>query len=149
MGKCSENSNGIDFIDIKTDVDCYRCGVFCFCLMSFLCSISAISLDRDKLEIIIHIVVTCIFLLVTIFIDKIVYALRLPTHHLIVYENEVIYQKGKKRFVYKISEISYQFYPWYFDTLPHLKITSKEEEHYIQITRKQYKLFEQFLEARI
>lgn len=149
MGKCFENSNGTDFIDIKTDVDCYRCGVFCFCLMSFWGSIFSIAFDRDKLEIIINIVLTCIFLLVTIFIDKIVYALRLPTHHLIVSENEVIYQKGKKRFVYKISEISYQFYPWDCDSLPQLKITSKEEEHYIQITKKQYKLFEQFLEARI
>ena len=60
MGKCSENSNGTDFIDIKTDVDCYRCGVFFFCLMSFLCSIFSIAFDRDKLEIIINIVLTCI-----------------------------------------------------------------------------------------
>ena len=146
MGKRSENSNGIDFLDIKTGVDIYRWFAFLVFAMAFLCSIFSIAFDRDKLEIIIHIVLTCIFLLMMIFMDKIVYALRLPTHHLIVSENEVIYKKGKKRFVYKISEISYQFYPWYpsIDIPPQLKITSNKDEHYIPITRKQYKLFKQF-----
>lgn len=63
-----------------------------------------------------------------------------------VSKDEIIYKKGKKRFVYKTNETSYTFHPFIESfELPLLVIVSKDREHYISITKKQFQLMDKFL----
>ena len=80
--------------------------------------------------------------------DKIVYIFKFPTNHLIVSNNEIIYKKRNMQFVYKTCETNLNFHSFFEDMegISQLHISSKENEHYIPITKKQYKLIMMFLE---
>ena len=150
MGKRTKNCSRVDFLDMKTGIDVYR-GIILVILSSLLSGTIAASIYyRGNMDLFVLILLDIIFMLLSIFIDKVVYIFRLPTNHLIVTKNEIVFKKGKKRFVYKVNETSYKFHSFFedFESLSQIHIFSKDKEHYIQITKKQYKMMVEFLEKK-
>lgn len=110
MGKRTKNCSRVDFLDMKTGIDVYR-GIILVILSSLLSGTIAASIYyRGNMDLFVLILLDIIFMLLSIFIDKVVYIFRLPTNHLIVTKNEIVFKKGKKRFVYKVNETSYKFH---------------------------------------
>lgn len=147
MDKRSESCNRLDVLELKTGINVYRLFVFCSFVMSLTCSVSAIAFNRDITETIISFLLSFAFLLLTVFMDKLVYVLKLPTNLLIISKNEIIYKKRKKQLTFKIDEISYKFHPFYedFETVSLLVIASNDELFHIAITKKQFNLLERYL----
>lgn len=147
MDKRIEESVRHDFLELKTGIDVYRTFTFVGLGLALVCAVCCLVFHRDITEIIITFLASFSFLLVTIFMDKIVYALKLPTNHLIIEKNEIIYKKRKKEIVLKLDEITYKFHPFYegFETVSLLVIASCDELFHIPITKKQFDLMEQYL----
>lgn len=89
-------------------------------------------------------------LMFSIFTEKIVYALRLPSNHLIVTKDEIIHKKRKEQVVFKLNEVSYKFHPFYEDfmSVSLLAINTKKDQYLISMTKKQFKQIKQFLEEK-
>ena len=149
MDKICRNSNGPDVLTIKTGINLYRCFTFVLFVLSAIVSIFAMANNRDKFESVFSLFMSLIFLLITVFMDKLVYVLKIPTNYLIVSKNEIIYKKRKKQFIYKTSEISCKFHSFFedFESLSQLHIISSNDELYVSITKKQYELIKQVLEV--
>lgn len=86
----------------------------------------------------------------TIFMGKIVDILNLPSNYLLITKSEILYKKGKKQFTFKISEIKYEFHSFFedFESLSQLVIFSSDITYYVNITKKQFRLIEQFLKIK-
>ena len=152
MDKRTKNSNGSGILDIKTGIGVYRGFTFVSCVLAFWMGILSVVFSRGITEILVNIVIACILLLMVIFMKKIVYALRLPSYHLFVTQNEITYKKGRKKFVYKVDDINLFFHEFTLDSPSHLQISfisSKEEDLYIMITKRQYKLMKEVLDCDI
>ena len=149
MDKRIEISSGMVALNIKTGINLYRCFTFVLFALSLILSIGYMVLYPNKvIEIITFLFCSFLFLLITVLMDKLVYIFKLPTNHLIVSKNEIVYKKGRHKFAYKTNEISYEFHSFFedFESISQLKLISNDKEHYILITKKQYKLIKQFLE---
>ena len=150
MDKRTKNSNGSGILDIKTGIGVYRGVAFVSCVLAFWAVIVYIAEGQGKTEILVSIVIACILLLMVIFMENIVYALRLPSYHLFVTQNEITYKKGRKKFVYKVDDINLSFHKFNLDLPSQLQISfisSKEEDLYIMVTKRQYKLIKEFLDC--
>ena len=147
MDKCTISSNGHHILEIKTGINHYR-GIsiclFIFCTYMFILNVV---FHRHIAEIAISITMACVSLLISIFTEKIVCIFRLPTYHLIVSNDQIIYKTRKTQFIYKIDETILKFHPFYegFETVSLLHIHSNEQENYIAITKKQYELIKKFI----
>ena len=84
MDKICRNSNGPDVLTIKTGINIYRCFTFVLFGLSAIVSIFAMANNRGKFEIVFSLFMSLIFLLITVFMDKLVYVLKIPTNYLIV-----------------------------------------------------------------
>lgn len=147
MDKRIEDRSRLPVLELKTGINLYRCFILCVFALSLMGFIFAIAFHRDITEILITFFASISFLLIVIFMDKLVYDLNLPTNYLIISKNEIIYKKRKKQFIFNIAEISYKFHPFYedFEALSLLVIASNNELFHIAITKKQFNLLEQYL----
>ena len=147
MGRSTKNSNRKSFLDIKTGINLYRSFVLTLLILTLACTILSLIFNRNITEIISLILLDLIFILLFIFMDKVVYILKLPTNHLIVTKDEFVFKKGRKSFVYKLNETSYKFHSFFedFESLSQFHIFSKKREHFILITKKQHKMMVEFL----
>ena len=150
MGKCFTENIGFDILIIKTGINLYRTIPFFLCIMTLMMSVFGIVLDSKRIiEIHAYFFISLACLLLTIFMDKLVYVLKFPTNYLIVSKKEIVYKTRKKKFVYPTNTISYEFHSFFEDwtSLSVLKLISNDEVHYIEITQKQYKLMKQLLDG--
>ena len=95
MDKMIRNSNGLDVLTIKTGINLYRSFTFVLFGLSAIVSFFSMAYNRDKFEIAFSLFMSLIFLLITVFMDKLVYVLKIPTNYLIVSKDEIIYKKEK------------------------------------------------------
>lgn len=148
MDKRCKKSDRQVVLKLKTGINLYRAFMFILFFISLLFFVSTI-IDKssDKNVILITFLSSFMLLLTTIFMDKIVYWLNLPTDYLIVTKSEVVYKKRKKETTYKLEESKLEFHSFFEDlestSLLHIKSNSKED--FIPITKKQYKNIIRFL----
>ena len=151
MDKSNEKNISGKFLSLKTGIPIYRSIVLVLFLLSFIFFIGSIIYNRDKSEIIGSLIFSFVFLMFAIFMEKIVYFLRLPANRLIVTKDEIIHKKRKNQVVFKLNEVSYKFHPFYedFTSASLLAINSKNAQvYYITITKKQFKQIKKFLEEK-
>lgn len=151
MDKRSNSSHRMAILNIKTGINLYRAFAFVLFSLTLMITIFFVIFNRNMMEITISVIINCLLILILIFMDKIVYIFKFPTNHLIVSNNEIIYKKRNMQFVYKTCETNLKFHSFFEDmeSISLLHISSKENEHYISITKKQYKLIMMFLENNV
>ena len=150
MDERLEISDGLDILNIKTGINLYRSFTFVLLVLSIICCFLFSIFNRDIAEIIGSLLLSFIFFLLTVFMDKLVYVLNLPTNHLLVSKKEIVYKTNKKQLVFKANEISYDFHSFFenFESISRLRIVSSEKEYYISITKKQFDLINDILSNR-
>lgn len=110
MDKRFKVNNKSLFLKIKTGIDVYRT-VFIFLLgLSLIGSIICLIFKRENIEIIILFLLSFVFFLLALNIDKLVYILNLPTNYLLIYKDKFIYVKKKKQLIFEINNIKYEFH---------------------------------------
>ena len=150
MGKCFTENIGSDILIIKTGINLYRTIPFFLCIMTLMMSVFGIVLDSKRIiEIHAYFFISLACLLLTIFMDKLVYVLKFPTNYLIVSKKEIVYKTRKKKFVYSTNTISYEFHSFFedFESLSQLKISEGDKIHFFLITKKQFESIEKFLKT--
>ena len=132
------------FLKIKTGIDVYRT-VFIFLLgLSLIGSIICLIFKRENIEIIILFLLSFVFFLLALNIDKLVYILNLPTNYLLIYKDKFIYVKKKKQLIFEIKNIKYEFEN--LESLSRLVIIEGDKIYYFCITKKQFKSIKSFLQ---
>lgn len=149
MDKWNKNNNGLDFLKIKTGISLYRCLTVVISSLSIICSILFLINRQHLIYIVVSFLLGLSFLLLTIFMDKIVYICKLPTNYLLIYKDKIIYVKNKKQIVFETNKISYEFHSFFedFESLSQLKISEGNEIHFFLITKKQFESIEKFLKT--
>lgn len=149
MDKWNKNNNGLDFLKIKTGISVYRCFTFVISGLSMICSILYLINRQHLIYIVVSFLLGLSFLLLTIFMDKIVYICKLPTNYLLIYKDKIIYVKNKKQIVFETNKISYEFHSFFedFESLSQLKISEGDKIHFFLITKKQFEAIEKFLKT--
>ena len=100
MGKCFTENIGSDILIIKTGINLYRTIPFFLCIMTLMMSVCCIVLDSKRIiEMHASFFISLACLLLTIFMDKLVYVLKFPTNYLIVSKKEIVY----KMYIYTFS----------------------------------------------
>ena len=150
MDKRIERSNRLGVLKIKTDITLYRCIAIVLSILSIICGVLYLTNNYNWLVVIISFLIGVGLLLMTIFMGKIVDILNLPSNYLLITKSEILYKKGKKQFTFKISEIKYEFHSFFedFESLSQLVIFSIDITYYVNITKKQFRLIEQFLKNK-
>ena len=149
MDKWNRNNNGLDFLKIKTGISLYRCLTVVISSLSMICSILFLINRQHLIYIVVSFLLGLLFLLLTIFMDKIVYICKLPTNYLLIYKDKIIYVKNKKQIVFETNKISYEFHSFFedFESLSQLKISEGDKIHFFLITKKQFESIEKFLKT--
>lgn len=149
MDKWNKNNNGLDFLKIKTGISLYRCLTVVISSLSIICSILFLINRQHLIYIVVSFLLGLSFLLLTIFMDKIVYICKLPTNYLLIYKDKIIYVKNKKQIVFETNQISYEFHSFFedFESLSQLKISDGDKIHFFLITKKQFETIEKFLKT--
>ena len=134
---------GRDFLDIKTGINIYRGIIFIFGIVNLEFIILGLKFNRDILEIKVATILEAIVILIIIFMERIIYILHLPTNHLIVSKENIIFKKRKIVFNHRINECRFIFYSSFQDTIdscfmPVLVIEDENNHYEVFITRKQY-----------
>ena len=134
---------GRDFLDIKTGISIYRGIIFIFGIVNLEFIILGLKFNRDILEIIVASILEVIIILIIIFMERITYILHLPTNHLIVSKEIIIFKKRKIIFNHRINECHFTYYSSFNDTIdscfiPVLIVEVENTRYEIFITRKQY-----------
>lgn len=148
MDKRSKVNNKSLFLKIKTGIDVYRT-VFIFLLgLSLIGSIICLIFKRENIEIIILFLLSFVFFLLALNIDKLVYILNLPTNYLLIYKDKFIYVKKKKQLIFEINNIKYEFHSFFenLESLSRLVIIEGDKICYFCITKKQFKSIKNFLQ---
>lgn len=149
MDKWNENSTGMDFLKVKTGINLYRCLTIVIFGLSGICGILYLIYNRNLIHILVSFILSLSFLILTIFMNKLVYICKLPTNYLLIYKDKIIYVKKKKQIIFEINKISYEFHSFFedFESLSQLKISEGDKTHYFLITKKQFKSIEKFLQT--
>lgn len=149
MDKLNKNNKGLDFLKIKTGISLYRCLTVVISSLSMICSILFLINRQHLIYIVVSFLLGLSFLLLTIFMDKIVYKCKLPTNYLLIYKDKIIYVKNKKQIVFETNKISYEFHSFFedFESLSQLKISEGDKIHFFLITKKQFESIEKFLKT--
>lgn len=149
MDKWNKNNNGLDFLKIKTGISLYRCLTVVISSLSMICSILFLINRQHLIYIVVSFLLGLSFLLLTIFMDKIVYICKLPTNYLLIYKDKIIYVKNKKQIVLETNKISYEFHSFFedFESFSQLKISEGDKIHFFLITKKQFESIEKFLKT--
>jgi hypothetical protein len=149
MDKWNKNNNGLDFLKIKTGISLYRCLTVVISSLSIICSILFLINRQHLIYIVVSFLLGLSFLLLTIFMDKIVYICKLPTNYLLIYKDKIICVKNKKQIVFETNKISYEFHSFFedFESLSQLKISEGDKIHFFLITKKQFESIEKFLKT--
>lgn len=135
-----------DYIIIKTGINVYRACFFLLFSMCFVFLVGSIICKRDIVEIISSSVLTVIFLLCIIFMEKMIDILHLPTHKLIVSKENIIYYK-KKPIEFKLSDVKLEFGPVLDSVIPLLVIRDQKDILLaVSITKKQYLRIMEFIQ---
>lgn len=147
MDKRIERNNRLDFLKIKTNIGLCRGVTIVLSLLSIFCGVLYTIYNYNWVVILLSFLIGGVLLLMTIFMDKVVEILHLPLNYLLISKSEILYKKGKKKFLFKISEIKYEFHSFFedFDQLSQLIIFSSDTKYYVNISKKQYELIERFL----
>ena len=149
MGKRVEVNKQPVILDLKTGINLYRFAIMLFPFPEAISMFIAYTIlaPNKIIEIIVCLFISIACILIIIFMNKIVYFLKLPTNHLIISKDEITYKKGKKESVYKIDEVNYKFHSFFedFEHVPLLEIISDDKAEYVAITKKQFNLMKQFL----
>ena len=150
MDKGNEIGNGLDFLKIKVGIYLYRGATFFgafFCMLM----IYPFWLNYEYVGTVIIILLCLTFILLTIFMGKLAYVFHLPTYHLLVYQDKIIYAKGKKPLMFEIEKIKYEFHSVWEDLFSpsQLVISTDDDKYYFAITRKQFNAMERFLKNKI
>ena len=147
MDKRIEKSNRLGILKIKTNISLYRALTIVLSILSIVCGILYLTHNYNWIVILIFFLIGVVLLLMTIFMSKIVEILNLPLNYLLITKKEILYKKGKKQFIFKIEEIKYEFHSFFedFESLSQLIIFSRDDTYYVNITKKQFNLIEQFL----
>ena len=149
MDKWSERSNRLDVLKINTNINLYKSVTIVLSILSIICGVLYLIYNYNLMVIIISFFIGIVLLLMTIYMSKIVEKLNLPSNYLLITKNEILYKKGKKQIIFKISEIKYEFHSFFedFESLSQLIIFSGDVEYHVNITKKQFRLIEQFLKS--
>ena len=148
MDKRFKVNNKSLFLKIKTGIDVYRT-VFIFLLgLSLIGSIICLIFKRENIEIIILFLLSFVFFLLALNIDKLVYILNLPTNYLLIYKDKFIYIKKKKQLIFEINNIKYEFHSFFenLESLSRLVIIEGDKIYYFCITKKQFKSIKNFFQ---
>ena len=139
MDKWNKNNKRLAFLKIKTGINLYRCFTIVISSLSMICSILYLINRQHLIYIVVSFLLGLSFLLLTIFMDKIVYICKLPTNYLLIYKDKIIYVKNKKQIVFETNKISYEFHSFFedFESLSQLKISEGDKIHFFSITKKQ------------
>lgn len=150
MDKRLKMGNQLPVLKIKTGIDLYRSISILIFGLSLICCISfaIMGYTKNAVPIIISLLFSFVFLLLAIFMEKLVYLFNLPTNYLLIFKDKIIYKKSKKQITFILSETKYEFHSFFedFESLSQLKLTSNDEECFILITKKQFKAMKQFLQ---
>lgn len=149
MDKRIEKNNRLGVLKIKTNIEVYRVVTGALSIFHIYCGVlyCIYIYNYSWIEILVSFLIGVVLLLMTIFMSKIVEILTLPSNYLLITKSEILYKKGKKQFTFKICEIKYEFHSFFedFESLSQLIIFSKDDTYYVNITKKQFILIEQFL----
>ena len=148
MDKRIKKGDDVDFLVIKTGVDLYRSFFILLLGLSAICFVGFLFRNDNIIVIIGSLLFSIIQLFLSVFIDKLVYLLNLPTNHLLISKDEIIYKKRKKEIIFKTNETEYEFYSFFtdFESISQIKLISNGKEYFIPITKKQFKAMKQFLQ---
>ena len=147
MDKRLKMGNQLPILKIKTGIDLYRSLAILIFGLSTICCVFFLIYNKNAVPIISSLLLSFVFLLLAIFMEKVVYLFNLPTNYLLVFKDKIIYKKHKKQITFILRETKYEFHPFFedFESLSQLKLTSNGEECFIPITKKQFKALKQFL----
>ena len=147
MDKRIEKNNRLGVLKIKTNISLYRCVTIVLSILSIICGVLFLIYNYNWIVIVISFLIGVVLLLMTIFMSRIVEILNLPSNYLLITKSKIIYIKGKKQFILKIREIKYEFHSFFedFESPSMLIIFSGDDTYYINITKKQFRLMEQFI----
>ena len=149
MDKWNKNSKVMDSLMIKTGISLYRgITIVIFCL-TMICSVLFLIYNPNLVYSVVSFLLSLSFLVLTIFMNKLVYICKLPTNYLLVYKDKIIYVTKKNKIVFELNKIRYEFHSFFedFESLSQLKISEEDKTHYFLITKKQFELIEKFLKT--
>ena len=146
MDKWARVDSRVDILKIKTGIDGYRGFLFVFDCIFVMFFLFSLIFDRKEIENVISGILIILFVVMTIFVEKIVYLLHLPTNLLIISKDKIIFKKKQKETEYRIKDTTIIFKPFFEDFQPSLiYLKSFDKEDYVLITKKQYKQIVNFL----
>ena len=146
MDKRIRGNSRMDILKIKTGIDGYRSFLFVFDCIFVMFFLFSLIFDRKHVEIVVSVVLIILFVIITIFTEKIAYFLNLPTNLLIISKDKIIFKKKQKETEYRIKDTTITFKPFFEDFQPSLiYLKSFDKEDYVLITKKQYKQIVNFL----
>ena len=97
MGKWTRVDFRMDILKIKTGIDGYRGFLFVFDCIFGMFFLFSLIFDRKEIEIVIFGILIILFVIMTIFVEKIVYFSHLPTNYLIISKEKILLQKKVTR----------------------------------------------------
>lgn len=146
MDKWTRINSKENILNIKTGIDGYRGFVFTCCFSIGIFFACSLIYDRRDIEIIISLILFILFIIMTVFIEKIVYFFHLPTNHLIITKEMIIFKKRKKTRKYVVKDTTINFKSFFEDFQPSLLyLKTFDKEDYVLITKKQYTKIKKFL----
>ena len=146
MDKWARVDSRVDVLKIKTGIDGYRGFLFVFDCIFVMFFLFSLIFDRKEIEIVISGILIILFVVMTIFVEKIVYLLHLPTNYLIISKEKILIQKREKEVEYIIKDTNIVFKSFFEDFQPSLLyLRSSDKEDYVLITKKQYKKIVSFI----
>ena len=146
MDKWTRMDSKKNILNIKTGIDGYRGGLFVCDFIIGIFFVCSLIYERKEVEIIISSILIILSVIITFFIEKIVYFLHLPTNHLIVTKEKIILKKRKKIREYVIKDTIINFKSFSEDFQPSLLyLKTFDKEDYILMTKKQYAKMIEFL----
>lgn len=146
MDKWARVDSRVDILKIKTGIDGYRGFLFVFDCIFVMFFLFSLIFDRKEIEIVISGILIILFVVMTIFVEKIVYLLHLPTNYLIISKEKILLQKREKEVEYIIKDTNIVFKSFFEDFQPSLLyLRSSDKEDYVLITKKQYKKIVSFI----
>ena len=146
MDKWTRINSKENILNIKTGIDGYRGFVFTCCFSIGIFFAYSLIYDRKDIEIIISLILFLLFIIMTVFIEKIVYFFHLPTNHLIITKEMIIFKKRKKIRKYVVKDTTISFHSFFEDFQPStLYLKTFDKEDYVLITKKQYAKIKKFL----
>ena len=138
MGKWTRVDFRMDILKIKTGIDGYRGFLFVFDCIFGMFFLFSLIFDRKEIEIVIFGILIILFVIMTIFVEKIVYFSHLPTNYLIISKEKILLQKREKEVEYIIKDTNIVFKSFFEDFQPSLLyLRSSDKEDYVLITKKQ------------